>query len=422
MPPKKTPLQPPPQPFFRAGVLRMRQACAIGLNPALALLVLYGGTDKAGFTRWGAEAIGARTGMAPRRARDAIKALVDTGILRRVALKGYSGYRVEPWSEQVSRDLARLTRSQERYLRAVMAGNPPSGSDRGAYRYLVEHGWVDANGSPDERCSPAEQWIWLPTAFLGTPDVDGDFRSVTPIGKIRRAADDDAMLLRVMVDLYANQDLPSDGGISRDLVFRSFRRTLALVSRGGAWAVYKFFPGEEQYGEIADRLYLTAGARLEGETDADLRERLRPFWSRLHLLGGNCDLVELEVQVLDGSNVKRAESLFPVGFGGSSDIADQVGYEMRLAALRLMRDSGNADMRSWAERVNPTNPSSLPHLVVVDAKTINVQLAGFSRMAFLADTAATREWRTKRQRQAELYLHVFRQLAQGDGVRRLRVA
>lgn len=70
---------------------------------------------------------------------------------------------------------------------------------------------------PSYKLAKAGELIWLPNAL-----VDGVGDAVSPLGRIRQTHD--VMTLRLLVELYAEQNLREDGGISRDVVYARYDR------------------------------------------------------------------------------------------------------------------------------------------------------------------------------------------------------
>ena len=151
--------------FFAIGPNEWAKACGLGLNPAVALLVLARGSGRDNITTaWSAEAIAKHTGMSWRRAKAAIDTL----------------------------EAAEL-----------------------------------ASGQPTKRRAPQRRKLAMPKGMQGVlwlPNtlVDGAGNEVAPITKLRQAQNPEH--LAAFVELYGLQDLTGDGGLPRDLVWAPFDR------------------------------------------------------------------------------------------------------------------------------------------------------------------------------------------------------
>lgn len=169
--------------FFAIGKAEWARACALGLNPAVSFLVLARGTGRDNITTgWSAEAVASHTGMAWRRARDAIAALE-------------------------SDKLATVTKLGTRPSRKLTI---PKGK---------------------------ETALWLPNAL-----VTGAANEVPPVTRLRQAQNLEH--LQAFVELYGLQDLAGDGGLPRNLVQAPFKRT--HVCDLGQFTVHGFSRAESR--------------------------------------------------------------------------------------------------------------------------------------------------------------------------------
>lgn len=151
--------------FFAVGADVFDAACELGMNPAVSLLVMARGTGRDNSTtKWSALSVFNRTGMARRRATDAINALVGAALVD-----------------------------------VVKAGNHP--------QYKLHKPADD------------DSLLWLPNEL-----IDGAGAEIPPITKLREAGSLD--LLKKFVQLYGIQDLDSDGGLPRDIAWVPFEREL----------------------------------------------------------------------------------------------------------------------------------------------------------------------------------------------------
>lgn len=147
--------------FFAIGKEQWDAACGLGLNPAVAFLVLARGTGRDNITtRWSADAVARLTGISWRRADAAIDALESAKLAINLSQPG----------KRPTRKLA----------------------------------------FPDDM----EHAIWLPNTL-----IDGVEGKSSPIARLRQTQNAD--YLHAFVDLYAMQDLAGDGGLPRSLIWQS---------------------------------------------------------------------------------------------------------------------------------------------------------------------------------------------------------
>lgn len=180
-PPADTPRRKPIGNFFAIAPLAWARACALGLNAAVAYLVLaaFSGRDNT-WTLAGYNAVETHTGISRGRAHEAVQRLEEGGLLS-------------------SRDPGTLR------------------------RYFLLHGLVADPGHYDD--PTASGLIWLPRAL-----VDGT-AGEAPLERIRMRQD--VRLLRFFIDLYDAQHLIEEGG----LPWRAMRCSYAKV-RVGEWGPY----------------------------------------------------------------------------------------------------------------------------------------------------------------------------------------
>jgi len=170
--------------FFAVDATYFEKACDLGLNPALAYLVIASGTLKDLRTSaWSADAVRRYSKMRWSRAKVAIDAL---------------------------RQAKLLTRDKK-----SSASHP---------RYVLQKPKHD-------------RLIWLPNSLVtGVDDED------TPISRLRRVHSVDA--LRVLMRLYAVHDLREEGGIPTRVLFQLYERT--RIAERGTHVLWGFDPGTSQ--------------------------------------------------------------------------------------------------------------------------------------------------------------------------------
>jgi len=166
--------------FFAIGKPQWDEACNLGLNPAVALLVLGCGTGQDNITTgWSAKAISAYTGMSWVRARNA---------------------------------LALLDRNPR-----IVTSVTPNGKLRRRKLVLPED---------------SSRWLWLPNAL-----VTGARGEAPPIARLRQAQNLEH--LQTFIELYGVHDLTGDGGLPRSILWKSYD-LCELICQRGPFAVWGF--------------------------------------------------------------------------------------------------------------------------------------------------------------------------------------
>lgn len=146
--------------FFAVGLAEWREACKLGLNPAVSFLILACGSGRDNeTTSWSSTSVATYGGIAWVRAKPAIDLLIGAGLLTT------SGPRTKP-------------------------------------RYKLRI---------------SEEKIWLPKSIV-IPLAD----ELPAVRRIREMQD--VMTLRLFVELYYAQNLAADGGLSRAVYYKSFTK------------------------------------------------------------------------------------------------------------------------------------------------------------------------------------------------------
>jgi hypothetical protein len=166
--------------FFAIDKYQWAGVCELGLNVALLYLLLARGSDKSNrFTIWSANSLEKYTGVTRRRAKEA-----------KICLLG------------------------SEYVNVICGGKNP--------KYELPR-------------SPAFQEkrdeIWLPNELI-TGAVD----EVTAIERVRQTGD--VMRLRMLVDLYHQQNLVDDCGVARECIHESYERK--RIAESGIYTIWGF--------------------------------------------------------------------------------------------------------------------------------------------------------------------------------------
>lgn len=163
--------------FFAIGADEFNQACKLGIQQAVAFLVMARGTVRDNCTTsWSVLAIFNHSGLARRRAQAAVDSIVEAGLVE-----------------------------------VLREGKKP--------KYKLK--------KPDDD----KKLLWLPNEL-----VTGAGNEIPPITKLRETGNLD--LLQKFIQLYGLQDLDSDGGIPRSVVRGEYSRQ--QICPVGPFIVYGF--------------------------------------------------------------------------------------------------------------------------------------------------------------------------------------
>jgi len=253
--------------FFGIERSAWEKALALGLNPAVAYLVLARGTAADHRTTpWSVRAIEKFTGISRPRARDAVDSLFAAGLVREIPRNG-----------------------------------PPL--------YDLGLGPRPASSSNEE--SESLDLTWLPNEL-----VTGAVREVPPLELVRQRQE--VAVLGLLIGLYAYQNLAGESGVDRKIVSQIYTRE--KVFERGQFVVFRFTKGNLASSRKSP---LAAPFLLNRKKQEELAAGWRCFWDALVLLqklGLVCFIGHLAE-----SDLADAEIMFPLdpaGLPGEAEIAD----------------------------------------------------------------------------------------------------
>jgi hypothetical protein len=192
--------------FFAIGAAEFDAACELGMNAAVSLLVMARGTGRDNATTaWSALSVFNHSGMARRRAQEAIEKLVGAGLVE-----------------------------------VLQAGKRP--------RYKLH------------KPSDEDSLLWLPNAL-----IDGAGNEIPPITKLREAGN--LILLQKFVQLYGLQDLDSDGGLPRSIARTHFKQR-EVICPIGPFVLYGFSVPHETATATAKGIFAEVYGQEDDENNA----------------------------------------------------------------------------------------------------------------------------------------------------------
>ena len=318
----------------------------MGLNPAVAYLVLARFSDRANrVTAASVNAVEKYTNISRGRSQGAVRSLVEAKLITQT-----------------------------------------KGGSRPVYDLLPQRGTQMAG-----RTENAEQWIWLPNAL-----VTGAAGEIPPVELVRQTQD--AMALRLLVELYDSHNLREDGGVSRSVTYQDFSRE--KVGQQGPFVVWGFSAGSQfvcwgtPVTDCHDRKP-TAEEKKAGKTNGS------DFFLRLGSLL-RLGLVEFVPHLFESEHAE-AERLHPYRFwSGTGDaIESRIGVAADDAARSLLTE-GQTD---WADRDGLL-------LVPVYEHLASVALIGVARLRYLPRTSLTAAWFGDQRERGEKWLRHYEGIAQ----------
>jgi hypothetical protein len=201
----------------------------------------------------------------------------------------------------------------------------------------------------------------------------------------------DVMALRLLVELYHEQHLRADGGLSRRLLLEEHKRH--RLGEQGPFVLWGFEPEGVPAASLAGPLLCH---RRDGVDDPAV-----DLWRRIELLEG-LGLLEFVPHLVEGPS-PDAEILHPYGMGQTDSLEDRLGAAASDAAYALLTDTST----NWANRycVAPV----LAHIQ-------SVQLVGIARLRYRPRTRMTAAWWGHLHEAAEQHLTVYDEIVEAKRV------
>lgn len=208
-------------------------------------------------------------------------------------------------------------------------------------------------------------WIWLPNDV-----VTGTGIEISALKLLWQAQDVNA--LRLFVELYYWNHLPTDGGISRAIIRSVFERhELVQVGEYRVWS-------------FSQRHWVAAG---------------EPGFAAYFNLYSDHRLIEQSPHLCMGEQ-PEAGIIHPYGIGRGECIEDRIGLAAHSAGLAMVSE----ETRRLAE-------ADGLWLAPVRRHIANVQMVGVARLRYLPDTGATNAWRHEVEEKGEVYISGYERLA-----------
>jgi hypothetical protein len=282
--------------FFAVDSATWKAALSLGINAAIALLVLARGSEADNCTTiWSVASVERHTGISRPKAQAAIGALTRAGALRVMAAEEIT----------VRIDAGTLGRRPRKGCPAYHIGR--TAAEEGAEVSTV---------------------VWLPNSLVdGVPSAP-----LPPLELIRQTQHIGA--LKLLIGLYGAHDLQNCRGVSFRAVRRTYARTKIAESRG--YAVWKFEPGVEHAlpSTSPSREFLTG--QIAGNPPRD--PGLDLFWDSLRVLRRR-GLVEYVAHLVE-SDTEEGEIIAPVDRENGEPGECVVAWAAQGAAERLLGSAG----------------------------------------------------------------------------------
>jgi hypothetical protein len=354
--------------FFAVDRRAWARVCALGLNPAVAYLVLACGMGCDNrTTKWSDQAIRKYAGLSRGRTDTAMCELKASGLVREDEGGTRPRYYLMPPHEVPGCEghMPALGDAERQVLAELTPGHPTSLTTRKSADWgdlspycvaleLVEKGLARAlrGGRFEPIAYDAEKaavpdWIWLPNTI-----VMGASGETAPIHLLRQSQNSAALLL--FVDLYHFHGLAEDGGVHWRQIRQEYRRH--KVGERGPFVIWGFQASHFSTWPTAPFVAPHLTGRTEEIEEADGSKRrmdtgVKMFWEAWHLVVG-LSLVELVGHVIEADN-DTAEIVHPYAMGNGE--ADE------RTITTNAQDCGRGDAYPGTDRmgteIRPASPS-----------------------------------------------------------------
>jgi hypothetical protein len=380
--------------FFAIESRKWAALCGLGrMNEAIAYLVQARGTGRDNrTTAWSVQAIENYTGISRHRAAAAVKTLQAAGFVRLVRGGSRPLYELMPYADacRVRRPLGPV---EQRAVDLVGNGTAlDTVSERqAAYRAVVK-GWLTRDETRGFAVAPEPKpdLIWLPNAL-----VTGAAGETAPVELVRQTQD--PMMLRLLIDMYREQNLREDGGVSRHCVWQKYERF--EIGESAQFVVWGFRRDKDwvNWGNELTaphrRKELTKEEKAAGENTAV------DFFRRIGQLRDS-GLIEWVPHLVESTD-PSGEIIHPLAMGDTESVEDRLGRAASAAGGALITDG---------QRDRAAN-NGIQHLVPVLRHLVNVQVVGIARLRYRAHTNATAAWWAALHANAEKHLARYAALA-----------
>jgi hypothetical protein len=382
--------------FFAVDRRSWEMVCTLGMNPAVAYLILASGTGGDNkTTSWSVHAVETHTGISRCRAKASIKTLRDAGITNQTRGGSRPRYELPPWSKITGQVIERkpLTIRQQEVFDVVLGGNQPTIKQKQIAYALARKGWLDrhSDGTFVKAKEYPADWIWLPNEI-----VTGAVDETPPLELLRQTQD--VMALRLFIDLYHGQNLREDGGISRQHVYELFDRH--LVGQQGQFTVWGFTKPNTQtvaWSNLTEPHYRDKKDLTKEEIKVGKNPGIDFFRRMDHLT--RLGLVEWMPHLLE-SDEPDAEIIHPMGRGDGGGIEDRIGDAAHRAGVKMLTPR----QAEWAD-------SEGLHTVPVPHHIDKVQMFSVARLRYRPKTKLTAAWWAEMQAKGEQYIRHYEDIA-----------
>jgi hypothetical protein len=368
----------PPSPNTKTGeffVINRRTfmaACALGLNPAIAYLTIRRGAGSRRTSAWSVDAIERYTGISRPKAKIAVATLIENGFITLERSGTRPLYGIVSAREWQAKNLSADDRIVLELIGVQKWMRIPSAHVDTAVD-LVRRGFL-LKARFSKKCdaffSEEPRSVWLPNAI-----VEGAADERPPLALLRQMQD--VRRLNLFIALYDVNNLPTDGGVSRAILYQEY--TLKKVSQRGPLTIWGFNSGCITFSASATPLHniFLTGQKNDKGADTGMAD----FWSALDGLS-SCGLIKFIPHVFE-SNKPEAEMMH--AYATEREVGENWEHGVADAAHAAALVSLEPVYREWAAENDF-------RLLPVPSHISNVAVIGIARLRYRPKTKMTAAW------------------------------
>lgn len=385
--------------FFLIDLPTFAKVCSLDdADAAAAYLILAAGTGADNRTStWSREAINQRTALNWRKAAACIAKLEQHGLVRKIRSGARPRFDLPPIETRpaIQKHVAALAE------RIMQGEQPTTPTEKAAATIGRDHGWL--------RCDDDGTWsfvaerpmvkAYLPNSLVGdeTGKATGESTIVDRIRKSR-----DPMALRLLVDLYALQDLAEHCGVDRYYVFQEYKRE--SVKATGQFQVWKF-------SDKSTHVRIQSGPLSHHRSKGG---KANDMFARMAILE-DAGAIEWAYHLAEegdreDNKPSTASLIYPVAIerhgkvvlGELETVIGNYAFRAALALAKKPFDELSDIAKDW-ERVAPSE-----FLLPAERLAKKASLVGIPRLRCRAKTTNAARWRKGLMEDAESIVQMFR--------------
>lgn len=360
--------------FFAIDYRAWQRACELGLNTAVAYLLLARGTLRDNrTTRWSVHATEGRTGISRPKAKIAIDKLKANGLVenlessptrpKRLLVSGHLLPNLSPANQAISKKAAELIAKMPLEASALTEDEKEALDGPIAMGMVRYDGW---QYQQVDQLAEEPDWIWLPNSL-----VDGAEDETPPVENLRQVQS--VVPLRLLIDLYHVHSLTFSAGIPPTMMCLDYETEEIAHQR--EFRVWDVWEGDTQVSNHAPFFQ-----PFRRSANGNLKQARKDFWEAVSILRA-LKYLDFICHIFDGDG-PDAEIIHPFQYNCDKDMTEaenDLHWAAQQAAIALLP----AHLR----------PALFENdIVPVYAHVRHVTAKGIARLRYRPKTLVTSQW------------------------------